>query len=96
MTKAINNYHDALTALFHIIELAPDYEPSAFLELAKLCERQNKSELAINFYKKYARRSLMRGDLGEVLLTCRKILSLVPDDQDTALWRKIAAEVMKN
>ncbi len=96
MTKAINNYHDALTSLFHIIELAPDYEPSAFLELAKLCERQNKGDLAINFYKKYAKRSLTRGDLGEVLQTCRKILSLVPDDQDTHIWRKVAAEVMKN
>lgn len=96
MTKATNNYHDALTALFHIIELAPDYEPSAFLELARLCEKQNKADLAVNFYKKYARHSLTRCDFGEVLQACRRLLSLTPNDEETKMWRSIALDIMKN
>ncbi len=96
MTKAVHNYHDALTALFHIIELAPDYEPGAFLEMAKLCERQNKMDLAINFYKKYAKRSLMRGDFGEALQTCRRLLTMLPNDSDVMNWRNIATQVSKN
>ena len=96
MTKAVNNYHDALTALFHIVELAPDYEPTAFLELARLCERQNKPDLAINFYKKYARRSLVRGDFGEVMQTCRRLLTLLPNDEESKSWRSIANEIMRN
>ena len=52
--------------------------------------------MPINFYKKYARRSLMRGDFGEVLHTCRRLLSMVPNDNETKSWRSIALEVMKN
>ena len=90
MTKAVHNYHDALIALFHIVELAPDVEVSAFWELARICERQHKDDLAINFYKKYALRSLEQGDLGEVSLACRRVAALAPDDRDVEKWRNIA------
>jgi len=96
MTKAVRNYHDALTALFHIIELAPDHEPTAFLEIARLCERQNKLDLAINFYKKYVKRSLMRGDFGEVLQTCRRLVGIVTNDEEVNFWRNVASQIFKN
>ena len=96
MTKAVQNYHDALTALFHIVELAPDYEVSAFLELARICERQQKMDLALNFYKKYALHSLEHADFGEVVQTCRRVLSVTPDDHDIQQWRDIAMKVMKD
>jgi ABC-type dipeptide/oligopeptide/nickel transport system permease component len=94
MTKAVQNYHDALTALFHIVELAPETEVSAFLELGKICERQQKMELAINFYKKYAWHSLVRGDFGESVQTCRRVLGLIAD-QETQTWRDIALKLMR-
>jgi tetratricopeptide (TPR) repeat protein len=96
MTKAVQNYHDALTALFHIVELAPEDEVSAFLELGRICERQQKSDLAVNFYKKYALHSLERADFGEVIVTCRRVLAINADDQESQTWRDIAMKVMKD
>ncbi|BBM85264.1 tetratricopeptide repeat protein [Candidatus Uabimicrobium amorphum] len=95
MTKAVNNYHDALTALFHIVELAPEHDPSAFLDMAKLCERQNKNDLAINFYKKYAIFNLEKGDLGEVMQSCRRLSILSPGDEEVKKWRDLVSYVMK-
>lgn len=96
MTKAIHNFHDALTALFHIVELEPDEEVSSFLELARICERQQKGDLALNFYKKYAKRSLERGDFGEAVQACRRVLSLNTEDAETTQWRDIALKLMKD
>ena len=54
------------------------------------------NNFSINFYKKYARRSLIRGDFGEVLLVCRRLLNLNPNDSETKNWRSIALDIMKN
>lgn len=96
MTKAIHNNYDALTALFHLIELAPDAEPDSFLEMAKMCERQNQIDLALTFYKKYARRSLVRGDFGETISTCKRLLQMVPNDNEVATWRDAATQMAKS
>jgi tetratricopeptide (TPR) repeat protein len=93
MTKAIQQYHDTLTALFNIVELSPTREVSAFLELARICERQQKPKLAVNFYKKYVNCSLQRGDFYEVSTSCRRILSITPNDEEVIQWRDIAEKL---
>lgn len=95
MTKAVQRYHEALTALFHIVELAPDQEISAFLELARICEKQQKVDLAVNFYKKYAWHSLRRGDFGEALIACRRVLALNSEDKEVEKWRDTALQFVK-
>ena len=63
--------------------------------MAKLCERQNKNDLAINFYKKYAIFNLEKGDLGEVMQSCRRLSILSPGDEEVKKWRDLVSYVMK-
>ena len=96
MTKSVHNYHDALTALFHILELASDTEDFAFLEVAKICENQGKIDLAVNFYKKYVRFKINQGDIGEVTYICKRLLSLTQNDPEVAKWRSFTSNFIDN
>ncbi len=96
MTKAVHNHYDNLSALYHLLELAPEEEFFAYLELARLCERQNNFDLAIRFYKKYVYFCLEKGDFGEVLLVCRRLVVLAPEDEEVQNWRKVSLEITKS
>jgi len=94
MTKAINDQYDTIEALLHIVELVPD-EIGAILELAKMYEKQNQIDLSNKFYKQYAYHSLIQGDFGEAIQTCRKLSALLPNDEDIIQWREIATELQQ-
>ncbi|HNZ67068.1 MAG TPA: hypothetical protein PKM32_06820 [Planctomycetota bacterium] len=67
----------------------------AILELAKMYEKQNQLDLSNKFYKQYAYHSLIQGDFGEAIQTCRKLSTLLPNDEDIIQWREIATELQQ-
>ncbi len=95
LSKATQQYEDAINAFSAVVELTADKETWAFLEMARLQEKLEITDKAIENYRIYATKSFTRGNYGEAFEVSNHVLELAPDDPYSLDLKKQAQEKLQ-